>query len=176
MINTKQDYIFYATNDLKRYKGILNKKSRFRHDFYFLVVKYLKNLRKCEYYYNSGKMIRYFLSSNKKNRLSLKLQSFIPINTTGYGLMLYHGNIVINSMSHVGNNCSFHGNNCIGNKGRKDLLCPSIGDNVDVGFGSIIIGGITIPNGCEIGANSLVNKDFDKTDLTLIGSPAKILR
>lgn len=64
-----------------------------------------------------------------------------------------------------------HGNNCIGNDGITDE-CPKIGNNVDIGYGSIIIGNITIADNVKIGANSLVNKDCLEENVILIGSPA----
>ena len=47
-----------------------------------------------------------------------------------------------------------------------------IGDDVDIGFGAVIIGGVKIPNNCKIGANAVVITSFYEEGLTLVGNPA----
>ena len=63
-------------------------------------------------------------------------------------------------------------NNCIGNNGLTNL-CPKIGNNVDVGFGAVIIGDIEIADDIKIGANAVVNKSFLEPGITIAGVPAK---
>lgn len=89
----------------------------------------------------------------------------------GDDLRIWHGPIVINPNVIIGNNCILHGNNCIGNNGKtKD--CPVIGNNVDIGFGTTIIGDIKIVDNVIIGANSLVNKSIDESGI-YVGNPVK---
>lgn len=52
---------------------------------------------------------------------------------------------------------------------------PTIGDNVDMTKGSIIMGGITIGNNVTIGANAVINKPVPDNAI-VAGVPAKILR
>ena len=65
----------------------------------------------------------------------------------------------------------FHGNNCIGNNGKTED-CPVIGDNVDIGFGAIIIGNVKIADNVKIGANAVVTKSCLEEGATLVGIPA----
>ena len=85
------------------------------------------------------------------------------------------GNIVINNNAILGDNVKLHGNNCIGNNG-KDYKCPKIGNNVDIGFGSIITGDIIIADDIKIGANAVVNKSFFKKGITIAGVPAREIK
>ncbi len=91
----------------------------------------------------------------------------------GENLRIWHGNIIINGDAILGNNCNLHGNNCIGEKNGKS---PIIGNNVDIGYGTVIIGDISIANNIVIGANSLVNKSFNEEGVIIAGCPAKIIK
>lgn len=86
----------------------------------------------------------------------------IYTSNIGRGFMIYHTcATVINPDSIIGENVHLHGNNCIGNGGENDLACPIIGNNVKVGVGAKIIGGVKIGDNCYIGASALVNKSFE---------------
>lgn len=52
---------------------------------------------------------------------------------------------------------------------------PVIGNNVYVGCGACILGGITIGNNVKIGANAVILKDVPN-NCTVVGSPATIVR
>ena len=75
----------------------------------------------------------------------------------------------------MGDNVKLHGSNCIGNNGFIDKA-PKIGNNVDIGFGAILIGDIEIADDIIIGANALVNKSFLEKGVTIAGVPAKIIK
>lgn len=51
---------------------------------------------------------------------------------------------------------------------------PTIGNNVMIGAGAVILGDIRIGNNCKIGANSVVLEDVPDNS-TAVGSPAKII-
>lgn len=55
--------------------------------------------------------------------------------------------------------------------GKTDA--PRIGQNVFIGVGAKIIGGITIGNNVKIGANSVANMDVPD-NATVVGNPAVI--
>ena len=88
----------------------------------------------------------------------------IPENVFGEGLIIHHnGSIVVNGSSKVGKNCQLHGDNCIGNVGKSDSLtdCPQIGNNVEIGVGAKVLGGIIIADNIKIGANAhIANNQF----------------
>ena len=91
----------------------------------------------------------------------------IPENVFGEGLIIHHnGSIVVNGQ--------LHGDNCIGNVGKSDSLtdCPQIGNNVEIGVGAKVLGGIIIADNIKIGANAVVTKSFDEKGITLVGIPA----
>lgn len=142
--------------------------------------KFLKYLRKTEFYYNKKKTIinrlMYIYYRRKKNNLGLKLGLEMWENSFDEGLMIYHsGNIVVNGNARIGKNCKLHGDNCIGNNG-KDERCPHIGDNVDIGVGAKIIGDIYIANDIKIGAGAIVTKSFYEEGITICGVPAKMVK
>lgn len=93
----------------------------------------------------------------------------------GKNLKIWHGNIIINSKAIIGNNVVFQGNNCVGNNGFNNK-CPKIGNNVRIGFGSVIIGDITIADNVIIGANSVVNKSILEENVVVAGVPARIVK
>lgn len=110
---------------------------------------------------------KYFYYSKKCN---CELYSFLGKNTK-----IYHGGIVINSNAIIGDNVKFHGNNCVGNNGLNEKA-PIIGNNVDIGFGAVIIGDIRLANNIIVGANSVVTKSFDEENVVIAGNPAKIIK
>ena len=180
MIKTKQDLKEYMAADNGWYKP-KSRKWRLIEAFtstpYYVLKKYLRYLRKFEYYFNNSKgsrintyMAYYF--ERKKNRLGEKLGIEIGPNCFGKGLSIWHyGNIVVNPEVRAGESCTLHGGNCIGNNGT-DKAAPVLGDNVDVGFGAVIIGDIRIADGTVIGANAVVNKTITEQGKTYAGVPA----
>ena len=88
---------------------------------------------------------------------------------------MFHGNSTIVYAQSIGKNFSVYQNVTIG-RGKKidgnDV--PVIGDNVFVGTGAIIIGGIHIGNNVKIGAGALVNKDVPD-NCTVVGNPMRLI-
>lgn len=146
-----------------------------------ILRKYLRYLRKQEYYLNTanGSKLKGFLAvyyEGKKNRLGTRLGIEIGPNCFGKGLNIYHGgSIIINPAVRAGANCSLHGANCIGNNGLTADV-PTLGDDVDIGYGAVIIGKITIADGVKIGANAVVNRSVTEPGCTVAGVPAKIVK
>lgn len=179
MTFSKQNLHDYLKQDMSFYY----KQSRwerfmcwFTQDPVYFIAKYIRFLRKEEYYYNFrqdkvGKL-GYLLYFRKKNRLGNKIGFKIPKNCIGPGLTIYHhGEIIINETAVVGANCRLHGGNCIGNNGVIDVS-PRIGDNLDVGIGAKIIGDIELGNHVTIGANAVVTRSFPEDGIILLGIPA----
>lgn len=162
---------FSNINLIQELKMILTKETIWE------IWKYIYFLYYCKYYKDSNglinklKFLRYRI---KKNKLGLKLSIEIHEDSIEKGLIIYHGNIVINSKAKIGKNCHLHGMNCIGNNGKSDL-CPILGDNVEVGIGAKIIGNIKIGNNVTIGAGAIVVKDIP-SNCVVVGNPAKIVK
>lgn len=139
--------------------------------------KYIKCLRKCEYYYNNRKKSlfakgMYIWFRRRKNILGSHIGVEIWENSFGKGLVIHHnGNIVVNRACRIGENCELHGDNCLGNTGCGPNV-PTIGNNVRIGVGAKVIGQITLADDIKIGANAVVNKSFHEPGITLVGVPA----
>lgn len=150
------------------------------HDQTYLRSKYIRYMRLCDNldYNNSSilKKITKIYYQRKKNYFGLILGYEIGSKNIGAGICLYHnGPIVINGNSIIGDNCSFHGDNCVGNNGI-DIECPVLGKNVDVGVGAKIIGNIKIADNVKIGAGSIVVNDILEEGATVVGIPGKIVK
>ena len=104
----------------------------------------------------------------------------LPWNTqVGSGLKLFHGQgLVVNDHSIIGNNCTLRHNTTIGHKELSDGTfsnSPDIGNNVDIGSNTAIIGAVTIGDNVIIGAGSVVVKDLE-ADGIYAGNPAKLIK
>lgn len=146
------------------------------------IWKWQIRLRKTEWYWYSGKHLgnplniaRFLVSKKLLGRRSLKLGFSIPINVFAEGLSIAHyGTIVVNSHARVGRNCRMQEGVNFGATGGNDLS-PTVGDNVFIGTGAKLIGGITVASGVAIAANAVVVKDILEPNTTWGGIPAKKL-
>lgn len=97
--------------------------------------------------------------------------------TIGPGLLMAHGNVVIDGFTKIGPLCSIAPFVTIGlNTGGPDatLEGPNIGRNVFIGTGAKILGPITIGDNARIGANAVVMSDVP-ANCTAVGVPARVL-
>lgn len=186
MIKTKKDLKEYLQYEDKIYKGEKGGLQQFTISLHkyprYYIRKYLKYLRYQEFYmnndfYHSGNKLGfiydllYLYYTRKKNFLGSKIGIEIQPNCVGKGINIYHINgLVINQHALVGDNCIFHGSNCIGSSNRG---VPTIGNGVEFGYGSCVIGDVCIADNIIIGAGAVVNKSFDKNGSTIAGIPAK---
>ena len=92
MIRTKKELSFFIAEDAKA-NGITPGLRYFLKLFYGNIhacaFRYLKSLRKYEYYQNTGSVLRFWYRFYNR-RLGLKYNLAIPINVVGYGLYLPH--------------------------------------------------------------------------------------
>lgn len=149
------------------------------------IWKWQKLSRIVDYYYCRvhGKCslfdrLMYLWYSYRYHKKSLDLGLEICSRNIGKGLMVYHhaGGIVVNGNSVIGENCHFHGNNCVGNAGPGDLSCPIIGDNVMLGVGAKIIGNVRVADNVKVAAGAVVVHDVLEEGCTVAGVPAKIVK
>lgn len=180
MIQSKADLNAYLHADMAFYHGYQwydRLIAMLTQDPVYLICKYLRFLRREEYYFNTrtdffGKLA-YLYFFRRKNVLGNRLGFKIPKNCFGPGLAIYHhGCIIVNEDARIGANCRLHGNNCIGNSGKTNAA-PVIGDDLDMGFGAVVIGGLQLGNNITLGSNAVVVLSCAEDDVTLVGIPAK---
>lgn len=89
------------------------------------------------------------------------------------GLYIAHVNSSVLVAEHIGRNCTIISSVTMGR--RKDFSFPRIGDNVFIGAGARILGGVNVGDGAIIGANAVVIKDVP-AGATVVGVPARVVR
>lgn len=142
------------------------------------IGKLVKVCRACEYWKGRHSRlgnILYRLCERRLYRLGASMNLEIYPGCFAEGLRIYHYGVVVSNRAKIGKNCTLHGNNCIGNNGT-DLAAPIIGNNVDIGFGAVIIGGVVIPDGTVIGANAVVCRSIEEDGHVVVGIPATIIK
>lgn len=91
----------------------------------------------------------------------------------GKGLKINHGvGSVIGARCTIGDNCTIHQNCTIGdhNGGR-----PTIGNNVIIYAGAMVLGDINIGDNSIIGANAVVLESFPSNSI-IAGTPARLIK
>lgn len=174
-----------SKNDLKKYldwdrRALVGNNRKHPKIFGEEVWKFQIALRKLEYYENCSSTfldkIKLLFWRKIHHYYGILLGFDIPINVFGPGLRINHyGYIVVNGNARIGAFCDIHQGVNIGqgNKiGEDNMSCPIIGDNVWIGPGAKIFGGIKIADDIQIGANAVVLKTFDDSGITIGGVPA----
>lgn len=172
-ITSKKELKFYISADLMMNRGYFKYTFKKKiigwiHSDY--IIKYLKALRKTEYYINMGKekSICSLINRHRLSTLGLKLGFSISPNVFGYGLVIPHfGTIVVGDGNKIGNYAVLHTSTCI-TQGQK-----RIGDGLYLSTGAKIINNnITLANAVTIAANAVVNDSFVNSNCLLAGIPA----
>jgi serine O-acetyltransferase len=172
-IRSKDDYRDWQKADLE---GAGLPRWRFWMALRHPTIHFLRVLRRVEYLKNSrqnpvGQVERLMLAVYFR-LLSIYLGFTIPPNTCGPGLRLNHwGTIVISPEARIGARARI--NICV-NVGLKDGKAPHLGDDVYIGPGAKLFGGIHLGNGVRIGANAVVNRSFPDNAI-LAGVPARLI-
>lgn len=97
----------------------------------------------------------------------------IPKTQIGKDVAFKHNalGVVINEYTVIGDGCVIYQNVTFAGKDKKR---PTLGKNVMIGAGAVIIGGVHLADNVKIGANAVVTKDVPEGK-TAVGIPAKIL-
>ena len=160
-------------------------------------------LRKCEYYTNTGRRLLALLYHARLMKFQNRHCLHVPLNVCGKGLWISHvfplcmnGNVTIGEYCRIMPNVSvigddefdvapvlINGNATIGEycflapmislAGDEQDLAPTLGDHVQVGIGSLLVGDIRIADGITVGAGAVVTRDFLEPGITIAGVPAK---
>lgn len=96
----------------------------------------------------------------------------------GPGLIIPHGQVVIDGRVQIGRDCVINPWVTIGLSASRrwgfDGRGPVIGDGVYIGSGAKILGPVTVGDGARIGANAVVIEDVPAA-ATAVGAPARVV-
>jgi serine O-acetyltransferase len=91
----------------------------------------------------------------------------------GPGLIILHSvGVIVNTAVRGGENVILEGGVTLGAEKKQS---PTLGDNVFIGGGAKVIGGVRLGNGARIGANAVVVEDVPE-GATAVGIPARVVR
>jgi serine O-acetyltransferase len=123
---------------------------------------------------NDYRKLSYFLYLRSKWKYKCDIY---PSAIIGLGLRVGHcSDIVIGPDCKIGKNATIFNGVTLGKRkiGENDQM-PIIGDNVVVGTGAKLLGGIIVGDNVVIGANSVVNKNIENNTV-VAGIPAVNLK
>ena len=169
MIKNKTDLKEYMEKD----KIALEKKRKRPRIFGDEIWRFEIYLRKHEYYLNTGKnIIALIYYKMRHHNLGVKLGFTIPCNVFKGGLRINHyGYIVVNDNARIGEFCDIHQGVNIG--ANEEGKAAKLGDNVWIGPGVKIFGAVELKDNIMIGANAVINKSINESNITIAGVPAK---
>lgn len=142
----------------------------FKYCFWMRICKYLKHKKLLKLFF-------YPISKGILRHYRYKYGISIPFTTLiGEGFYVGHfGGIIVNGKIVIGKNCNISQDVTIGVKNRGvNPGVPTIGNNVYIGPGAKLFGGIKIGNNVAIGANSVITKDVPGNSV-VVGIPGKII-
>ena len=90
-------------------------------------------------------------------------------------LIAYHPYSTYINCESIGEKFIIRNNTTIGNKNNDDNQLAIIGNNVEIGVNSVIIGKVMIGDNVIIGAGSVVIKNVESNKI-VVGNPAHYLR
>lgn len=96
----------------------------------------------------------------------------------GKGFFIDHGmGVVIGETTEIGDNCVLFHNVTLGGTGKhKGKRHPTIGNNVMIGTGAILLGPIKVGNNVRIGANTFILMRDVPHNTTVAGTPGRIVK
>jgi len=101
-----------------------------------------------------------------------------PAAKIGKGFFIDHGTgVVIGETAEIGKNCVLFHNVTLGGTGKHiDKRHPTIGDNVLIGTGAILLGPISISSNVKIGADTTIIMHDVPSNCTVVGTPGKVVK
>lgn len=180
MIQSKSDLKLYLDAD-SRVNGMKRKwLKKLTYNDSYLVHRHLRLLRRLEYQINCPKWWKLPIKFYYKilyRRSQIKTNMIIFPNTMGPGLLLMHpGFRRIGRMVQAGSNCTILPMVLFGKKHPTDIDSTiRIGDNCYISTGVTILGPVTIGNNVTVAAGAVVLNDVP--DNTVVGGvPAKNIK
>lgn len=141
--------------------------------------KYIFWMRTCRFARRNGLLhyTLYPLASVMLNHYKYKFGICVPFSADiGPGFYIGHfGGIIVYPLCKIGKNCNMSHGVTLGITQRgKNRGYPTIGDDVYIGPGAKIIGGVKVGNRAAIGANCVVTKDVPD-DAVVVGVPGRVI-
>lgn len=140
--------------------------------FTYPVIEAVASHRRAKWFYNKGLyLIARWISQRSRNRTGIEIH---PGATLGKFLFIDHGmGIVIGETAVIGDYCTIYHGVTLGGTGniKTAKRHPTVGNNVMLGAGSIILGPVNIGDNAKIGAGAVVFEDVEE-GATVVGSPA----
>lgn len=97
-----------------------------------------------------------------------------PSTSIGPACRIFHAHgIVINSSTVIGADVVLRHSTTLGSR-RSGSDAPHIGNGVEIGAGTMILGDVKVNDGATIGAGSLVLNDVPRGAVTLAGAKARL--
>ena len=164
--------ISYLFQDYARNRGHL--KIIFILAFFRLVNLFARNKGKLLWWLGVPLMVAYRFIAEYILCVELRAGTHV-----GPGLKIEHGySLVINDRTSIGRNvhlrhCTTIG--CVALPEGSQGPSPIIGDNVEIGANSVILGGISIGDNAKIGAGSVVVKSVP-ANAVAVGNPARVIK
>ena len=113
------------------------------------------------------------LLQRQKRKTGIQIPSSTRI---GEGLRILHfGTIVVNPATVIGDNVTIAQGVLIGCSEGKNSGSPNIGNNVQLGANSLILGGVHVGNDVVVAPGAFINFDVPDNSI-VIGNPGKIIR
>lgn len=131
--------------------------------------------RRHHWLYTHGmKGLALFLAKRTRRKLGADV---FPSAQIGRRFSIDHGiGVVIGATSIIGDDCLVYQGVTLGMTGKHGgKRHPTLGNNVMVGAGAIVLGNITIGDNSKVAAGSVVVHDVPH-DVTVAGVPAKVVR
>lgn len=104
-------------------------------------------------------------------KIKTRIKNWLAINMIGSNVpkstcFPHKNGIFISASTKIGENCRIYQNVTIGRKSmhEPESESPTIGNNVVIYAGAVVIGKITVGNNAVIGANSVVTRDVGENE------------
>lgn len=145
--------------------------STFPHDVWFRILQFSKKNKIAKY---TVGLLVYIIERHFSLKYGVHINSNIEI---GPGLKVVHPDGVYLNCEKIGNNFTVFPGVMLGAKGdnKTNEGVPKVGNNVTVYTGAVIVGNVTLHDGCVVGANSYVDKDVPENTV-VAGLPAYVIK
>ena len=165
--NLSSEIITYEINRWLKLNGI----SRHGIKGFLTLMMMFPEFRSLIYYRTGCQWLRHL------GRGQVNLYFHTPNNKIGKGLVIWHGYSTVINAESIGENCSIWHNVTIGKKTVEHINDrPTIGNNVNICTGAIIVGKMRIADDVTIGAGAIVVDEIEENNVIVVGVKASIKR